>query len=434
MAGCNPPPSSGAKPHRPNILLISLDACRADRLGCYGCRRDTSPFLDQLARRGTRFTNAFVNTHGTPPSHVTMLSGLYQETHRVSYSATSPEPSENFVPDGIVMLPEMLRSSGYYSIGVTDGGYMSACQGFDQGFDMYFDGCTGVVSGTAKLLELAEGALRLGKPVFAFLHTYQIHSPYQPPEKYRTIFGTYESDFVPSNENLMAVMTDVHAHLSEADIDFLSAMYDGGIRYTDDTLRSFFARLKVMGFCENWLVIVTSDHGEEFGEHGGLLHGVSLYDEILHIPLIVAGTTVTAGTVDRRMASMIDIAPTILSTAGAAVPPALPGTNLVDPPISEPPARPAVFSQYADELYSIRTQRWKLIEDRERGTTKLYDLVSDPGEQHDLSEERPDVRRNLLPRLRKWRRSCTPLQGLDWTRPAITQRDIDRLKLLGYLR
>lgn len=132
--GCakSAPESEPAEPPapRPHILLISLDACRADHLGCYGHDRPTSPFIDHLAASGTRFAHAFVNTHGTPPSHTTMLSSLYQESHGVQLAGLPPAGQIERIPASVVMVQEILRGAGYITVGATGGGNMSSAIGF----------------------------------------------------------------------------------------------------------------------------------------------------------------------------------------------------------------------------------------------------------------------------------------------------------------
>ena len=322
----------------PNILLISLDATRADHLSPYGYSRETSPFLAELASRGVRFSNAFVNTHGTVPSHVSILSSEYAQSHR---ALGVPRLGwSQAVPESVVLLPELLKREGYATLAVTDGGWMSATKGFDRGFEDVVQ-AKGIVSGTSGLIAAIALYALDPKPIFALFYIHEIHSPYAPPEAYQKQFGEFSSAFVPSTENLIPVMHD-SSKLSEADLARTVAMYDGEIRFTDDTLRAFWKQLELTGFLENSLVIITSDHGEEFADHGGMLHRAQLYDELLHVPLIILGTGVPAGVVDDRMASSVDIVPTIFGRLGQRRAPRWSGTNLLAPS-TVPPADQAVF-------------------------------------------------------------------------------------------
>ena len=163
----------------PNIFLISIDALRADHLGCYGYDRPTSPVLDELASRGTRFSSAFVNTHGTPPSHTTLLSSLYQETHQVDLDGSHDHGNDHRIPDEVELVQEILQREGWRTIAVTGGGYMSAEFGFARGFDEFVDRVRGVNQGVEKLLEALAGQTGEPRPIFALFHTYEelLHVP-----------------------------------------------------------------------------------------------------------------------------------------------------------------------------------------------------------------------------------------------------------------
>lgn len=426
--------SDGPSTTRPDVLLVSLDTLRADRLGCYGYERDTSPFLDSLAARGVRFANAYVATHGTPPSHASIFTSLYQESHEVSYHVGGNTPRNDNVPEDLRLLPEVLQDAGYVTIGVTGGGYVSSNFGFDQGFDLFVDRPVDVVKGTRRLVEELRLRRYSHRPIFAFFHTYEIHSPYDPPVPWRDAFGEYESDFEATNENLVPLQESARPTLDDEDIAYLNALYDAGIRYTDHVLEELWGELESAGFFDRpHLVILTSDHGEEFAEHGGLLHRVSLYEELVRVPLIILGTDVPAGRVEEQLVSTVDIAPTIYAAVGVDPRKPMVGTDLLA--ATTEPDRP-VFFQYADRLYGLRLGSWKLIEHRkgpERGRLELYDLANDPGEQNDVARERPEITRDLRRRLHEWRENCLKL---DLERPDadVSEESLEQLRALGYVQ
>ena len=157
------------------------------------------------------------------------------------------------------------------------------------------------------------------------LHTYEIHHPYDPPERYRSSFGDFGKAI--DSKRFREVRKDSSV-LSQDELDALIGLYDGEIRYTDDALRSMFGELRAMGFLDNCLVVITSDHGEEFGEHGHLDHLGLLYDELLHIPLILVGDSVPRGKVDERLVSTVDVLPTILGYVRIEVQHSLEGRDL----------------------------------------------------------------------------------------------------------
>ncbi len=419
---------------RPNILLISLDTLRADHLGCYGYARDTSPFLDSLARRGTYFPSAFINTLGTTPSHVTMLSSLYQETHRVEYHHLEGQTAFDVIPGMVALLPEVLKEEGYVTLGVHGGGRMSPKFGFDRGFGEYV--WRRSLGGQVELmLELLAQHRADGRPVFAFFHTYEVHAPYLPPDHHRVHFGLAAGRYEATVENLRSFKTSVQEHLQEQDMARFVDSYDAGIRYADEGMKGLFVRLKQLGFLDNCLVVVTADHGEEFGEHGGLLHRVLNYEELIHVPLIINGPGVPAGLTDWRMAEEVDITRTILSYAGIEPRPEMEGFDLLAP---APPERggpdAAVVAQAGNLRYTLRTREWKLIQNIQQDRVELFNLTRDPAEQRNLAHHRRHrwQRDAMLRTLERWKSERMILPD-ERQQAELTGDDIDMLKELGYV-
>jgi arylsulfatase A-like enzyme len=418
----------------PNILLISIDALRADHLGCYDYDRPTSPILDRLASRGTRFSKAFANTHGTPPSHTTLLSSLYQESHRVGIPRNPSEAALQSVPNGVAMVQEILSDNGWHTLAVTGGGYMSADFGFARGFDSYNDRARKVDRAEKILVDALRRTLVDDRPVFAFLHTYQVHSPYAPPERFLNLFGEHSSTLEPTSEALIEIQGRAAEILSRGDFDFLEALYDGEIRFTDEILGKLLDSLDEIGFLGNTVIIVTADHGEEFGEHGGVLHGGKLFDELLHVPLIITGRGIRRGFVDPSLVSLIDIAPTVLSLAGLAVPATMEGRNLLDRPTTRPWNDQRVFAQYGDRLYCVRTPRWKLIEGPDVGAIRLFDLRGDSSEQRDARLQYPELAEQLTAELDAWRAGRQRPDLGERDEVQYSQETTEDLRALGYVQ
>jgi len=415
---------------KPNILLISLDACRADHLSCYGYFRKTSPFIDELASGGTRFENAFINTLATPSSHTTIFTSLYQETHGVGKSDTFSYA----LPENIIMLQELLRKDGYVTIAVTDTEIFRK-MGFDKGF-MEFDfteEISDITSGAEKLLRLLRKYADKNKPIFAFFHTYEIHLPYDPPPNYTKIFGSFESNIKPTALNLLEY-ANAADKLNKSDMEFLKAMYDGEIRYTDDMLRNVFAELKKIKFFDNYVTIITSDHGEEFGEHGGMSHGGWLYDELLHVPLIMAGNLIPKGKVVNYMTSSIDIMPTILELAGIEIEIPVEGKNLFSGDNSSERQKDMIFAQFGTSLYAVRTQEWKFIETHQQNKIELYHLPTDPHEQKNVSDHYPKIRDKLANIISEWKESRLILGELKPRKINYNEETLNKLRSLGYLQ
>ncbi len=324
-------------------ILISIDALRADHLGAYGYGRPTSPFLDELAARATLFERAYAQVPSTLPSHMSIFTGLYPAEHGVF------PPSSVLAPE-IRTLPEVLLHAGFRTAGHTEGGYVQGGYGFSRGFQEWTD--TPYASDTDVERTFGRGiaflkSVRPGERFFLFLHTYTVHDPYAPPERYRKLFwpgppppGAGEPDgphFAAINGGL--------ATTTPAAVEYYKALYDASIRYLDDVTRKFFAELEGSGLAHDTTVIFTADHGEEFREHGRLVH-TQIYPECLHIPLIVVHPGQHAGARIGRLVQTIDLAPTIYGLAGVAPPPRLSGTSLK--PLFARPERALSGEAYAE--------------------------------------------------------------------------------------
>jgi arylsulfatase A-like enzyme len=373
-----------------------------------------------------RFSKAFVNTHSTPTSHATILSSLYQETHRVEYNARSGRDHMRLT-DEVPLVQEHLRNSGYLTIGITGDGWMSRELGFARGFTVFDDRPRGRI-GVVRLVKQVRQHIGDGKPIFAFFHTYAIHSPYSPPEPYQKLWGEFPGRIEPTSENLLAINAGKLA-ATGADISRIEALYDADIRYTDDALRSAFATLKELGFLDNCLVVITADHGEELGERGGFLHRDLLYDDLLRVPLILWRNSVPRGTVESGLASSVDIAPTLLAAAGVRVPESMEGRDLLAPG----GRAKAVFSQLADRRYAVRTADWKLILNTEPPSSELYDLRSDPRERHNLADRFPALVQTFKEDLRAWKAGRPSLRPSDQPSGELSDEQRERLRSLGYL-
>lgn len=422
LGGCAKRP----EPKRPNVVLVSLDTLRADRLGSYGYDRETSPFLDAFAAEGTLFERAVVNTHGTTPSHASMLSGTYQETHLVGVETTKHGLAYPLPPD-LPLLSEMLAEVGYRTVAFTDGGNAGRRFGFDRGFDHFDDKGGGLRRISRRLLRYLDESERGDEPLFLFVHTYEVHSPYEPPESWAEPFLDPDttSTFRATSENLVRFAHRAHK-MPPQDLRRASDLYDGGIRYADHLLERLFEELSSRDLLEGALVVITSDHGEEFGEHGGLLHRGLLYDELIRVPLIFRGPGIAAER-SAALASTVDIVPSILGRLGLEL-----GSAEGQDLFSEGDLPRYAVSQYGKDLYSVTGERWKLIVHPASGAQELYDLVEDPGEIADQSTFIPERVLELEGTLRTWLRIPRPTFE-DSVPGALSDEDRSRLESLGYL-
>jgi arylsulfatase A-like enzyme len=388
LAACS---DSDAVPQ--NLILISLDTLRADRLGAYGYDRDTSPALDVLAARGARFETVIAESNWTLPSHVTLMSGLPPQIHGV---VVPNQASSAEVP----LLAEVLHARGFRTLGLTAGRFLSRRYGFDRGFEEFDDADLSI----AKSLAIARKRLAefdAGDRFFLFIHSYDVHCPYDPPKAYARRFETRPKvDHVPTRGRCGNPHFNRMA-LTPGQARYISDRYDAGIRYVDDLIAQFLADLDRRGQLDDTLVAVVSDHGEEFMEHGKVGHRGTLYMQSLRVPWLMAGPGVPEAVVDEPV-GLADVMPTLLELLGVPAPPMrgeskrslLRGERASDP-------ERLVFSQndWGLRLYSAVVGDRQVIVDNIRGKVRIFDWRADPEEQVDLVSEKGDAERNRALRL-----------------------------------
>lgn len=390
----------------PNVILISLDTLRADHLDPYGYGRKTSPRIGALAEDGLVFEQVYSQSPKTAPSHMSILTGLFPESHGIQNLSESQENRR--LSDSIPTLATVLLDEGYSTYGVTGGGHMVANLGFDQGFESFVD----QGGGEQIFFNASDAIAEHGEnPYFLFVHTYQIHDPYTPPPKYRKMWGDpdYDGKIIGDHAELKEISGDNWADWhreywdrvdreSAADVAHLEGLYDAGIRYTDDLVGRFLDRLEERGQLRNTIVIVLSDHGEEFLEHGRFLHD-SMYQEVLHVPLVIhlpesLRAERTAQGVRRvgDTVRLVDVLPTVLDLVGADVPAHVQGVSLLELfEGGERVERPVVSHWPEFDRFAYRREDWKLVQDERNGAPQLFDLSLDPNEVLDRSLARPDL-------------------------------------------
>lgn len=444
---------------RPNIVLISIDTLRADGLGSYGYKRPfISPNLDRLARNGVRFQQAISHSPWTTPSHMSMFTSMAPSSHLVNESW---EHFDEFLqhgegyrvlPDHVVTVTEQLKREGYKTLAMTGGTTMRGEIGFDQGFDVYEERPENLDQWELILNLLDQGEQ---EPFFLFLHTFEVHAPYsrldyaQPLLKdetttaLKTLFW-YGPDVIRRLPRLL----EEHGQLNA---DVLSAMYDGGIRYADVRMGLIFEELQARGLYDNTVIIVTSDHGEEFADHSPIrfydAHCTTTYDELLHVPLIIRlpGDR-GAGLEPTQQVGLIDIAPTILDLAGAETPATMQGRSL----------RPILWGGELDEdrptlseatcsgpeMKSIRTGTHKYIAAFEREESdwrnplweQVFNLEQDPDELNDLQDKYPQLLEHLRAEFQAQLDHAQSVAVSESPRMDVDQKQRDRLRSLGYIQ
>jgi len=420
-----------------NVILISLDTMRGDQLeGSLG-GIPLMPELAQRAESGAVFENAYTAYPSTTAGHMTMLTGLYPATHGMVF-ATGVLSSQ------ITTMPEIFARNGYATVGVTEDAMLSAYVGFVRGFDYYHEMKGKTQWATAGEIEQTFGAgLRWiedhpNERFFMFLHTYQVHAPYEPPPDY-DVFKTWEKDGqqLPIDGTTPLPVVDRH-------------LYAGEVRYSDAVLKHLLDRLAELGVLDQTIVAVTGDHGDEFGEHGQIGHAKTVYDEVLHVPLVFLGPgVVPAGKRIDTPVSLIDLMPTLLDLVGLPVPPGLHGTSLA-PLLRDEPfpssrvlyAEAPAFGAHTGHRVAVRTAGFKwIVSDEATVPTQIYDLKNDPGERAPLDDARltapGDVLKSLYLALGDTTKSPS-LKGGDigpvpTPKPELDERTVEKLKLLGYI-
>jgi arylsulfatase A-like enzyme len=328
-----------APPPLERIVLVSLDTLRADQLEAYGYPRGTSPAIREMAAAGVRFANVVAASSWTLPGHASMLTGLDAAGHR-----TFSFHKRSMIPDSVVTLPERLREHGFRTAAFVGGVFVSRRQGFDRGFEVFADPQPARVL-PGRIRETWDGGIawlreQRDERAFLFLHTYQIHTPYLPPAPYDRIFDAQ----VPGPQRVGFRRRDLepdswaHRALERPEmVEQLRKLYDGEIRFADDFVGELLQVLRDEDWAERSCVVLTSDHGEEFGEHGELFHdSAKLVQELIEVPLIFwCPGRLPPGRVVTEPVGVVDVAPTLLDLAGLPVPEGLDGISLLPQMLGE---------------------------------------------------------------------------------------------------
>ena len=426
---------------RRNVVFLSIDTLRADRLGCYGAERATSPHLDAFARGAVVFEEAISAAPWTTPAHISLMTGLFPEAHGVlAY------PNPGVLHPGVVTLAEILSAQGWSTAGFTEGGYAKGATGLDDGFETFpswprdDEGFVSHELEPSRLAENTERALvwlrdHADEPFFLFFHTYEPHFEYRPPlEEIRSLAPDFDPDReaalldaavsawnegsaldarakgvlyrhylqgdllarrVNRQKKLWPMLTRFvesgwrRSSTFAEDLAYITLLYDAEIRATDRAIGVLLDALDRLGLAEDTIVVVTADHGEGLMDHDELQHGFHLYRELLHIPLLLR----LPGQEPARIAEPVrgvDVLPTVLDALGLPAPIAAQGTSLL--PLlqgaAEPPrvafAEGLTVRDGERDLVMVRRGPWKLVRDVKRGRDFLFDLDADPRERRDV--------------------------------------------------
>jgi arylsulfatase A-like enzyme len=378
-------------PRAQNLIVYLVDTLRADKLHAYRpSSRVRTPGLDAWARTATVLGRGQSQENWTKPSVATLLSGLMPWQHHATADAA-------VLPASVTMLSELLRERGFHTGAFIANGYVSDAFGFRQGWATYRNYIregrrTQARFVAADVLEWLD-ARPDDRPFFLYVHTIDPHVPYMPPPD---VLASYDPepydgpvDFSRDRETLEKIKSGALT-VNARDRTRLEALYDGEITYHDVHFHSIVQALERRGLADDTVVVFTSDHGEEFFDHGSVGHGHSVWQELLHVPLLVRvpGLTEETATVDDAV-GLVDVMPTVLEALGQNVPDGLAGRSFLDLLRGARPDAPRVtVSGFMGGWRTVVTGRHKLIH-RTAARTMVYDLGADPGETRDLAAERP---------------------------------------------
>jgi arylsulfatase A-like enzyme len=441
-AAAAPRPAPAA---RPNLVIYLIDTLRADHLGCYGYPRPTSPRIDRLAAEGVRAADGRAQSSWTKPGVASVLTGLHPSQHGAQLRAER-------IREEVELLSERLVAAGYETALFTTNTNVTARFGFDQGFDEFHYLSRGLGRGKREHYSSSEINREVfawldrrdrSRPFFLFVHTLDPHDPYRPAEEFRRALapGVDVESACCARSNVLEALSPEAARLRARDA---AALYDAEIAQNDAAFGELVDELARRGLAEPTAVLVTSDHGEEFYEHGGWKHGFTLYEEQLRVPFVLRlPGRAHAGAVVDGPVDQIDVVPTLLELAGLPAAPELPGRSLLAA-LSAGAAGPAERPSFARlerpglELVAAAQGGFKLLRalgewtpPRGRAPEELYDLARDPGEREDLIRLGTPRRRWLEGLLRVHELALGPAAPREST-PLDAETDRS-LRALGYL-
>lgn len=412
------------EPSRPNLLVITVDTLRPDHVGAWGYEKKTSTAIDRLARESLLFENARSHSSWTLPSIASLMTSRYASSHGCWDYASRLPPS-------VTTLAERLRDGGYATAAVPGGGPIGTEHGLAQGFEGFFAELLGDEDAEPQRTITSPDVTRIAsrwlegraddrRPWFLWAHYFDPHFEYLP------------HDDVPKQFHATPP-----TGLDEPwALERFEVLYDGEIAYTDRFVGKLLERVAALPRGRETVIVLTADHGEEFQEHGGLMHGFTLFEEVIRVPLAIR----IPGEAGRRVeeaVGLVDVLPTVLDALGLEVPEDVEGRSLLPGlragSVPEAPLLSELRLFEGFHADGIVDDSWKLIVDRSNERRLLFDLREDPGEAHDLASEHPDRVERLERRLEAMRaraRASAPAPPAEFE-PSEALRE--RLRALGYV-
>ncbi len=472
MMGCGeiPRPGSIMRPAAPqapilkegNVIIVLADALRADRLGCYGCETPTSPVIDELAKSGFLFERSYAQAPWTKPSVASIFTGYVPSVHQAVVSLEDEEP-QNKTPDTQVLreqfvtLAESFKQNNYATGLFMANGNCKKEYGFAQGFDHYYEShFVDPKIEMDRVLEWLDQAQQ--GPFFAFVHLRDPHGPYEPDRAWYD--ALYPKSPMPSETDLKLIseykfsyvnmVRDKHSSgnlnlgdVSDDGVAYMKRLYDAEILGIDIQVKRLLDRLAALNIRDRTTVVILADHGEAFREHGCIGHGSTLYDEVLHVPLIVCPAGMSGATRVPWSVRLFDIYPSVLTLCGLPVPEGLQAETLFDTEgrlavrghrnvFSEMDLKNPDVGQWTS---CIIVGPYKLIRDRASGMQRVYNRDDDPYEWAEgvnvPATAIADLRKTLFAQICANREMAAKFGPPQWR--VYDEQTTDDLKALGYL-
>jgi arylsulfatase A-like enzyme len=421
------------RPSRPHVVLIDVDTLRSDRLGCYDYPRKTSPQIDAWAKDAVVYRDVLSCAPWTLPSTTSILTGLYVHQHGVDQfpKIVSPETPT---------LAMLLSASGYETYGIAEGGYVRGAFGFNQGFDFY--DCSKHKRHDWKQAVNWLRARKSERPFFLFLHTYLVHAPYQFDDRFEHECEPPYTGWLAGKEvgydNVIEPFNRKSLELSDADRAYVNRLYDALVADADEMVGYVLTELDKTVGLDDVVVAITSDHGEEFFEHGQMGHGQSLHDELLRVPLIIRYPRSRADRPtgqDQSPVSSVDIVPTLLDAAGLEIPKYLPGRSLLR--ADQDPSPRLAAGDYIRE--SIEQNGFKMIcevppaHPDEPVPVALYAIEADRTESTNLLEQQAETAQKIRDYFLGQKQRFPPIVSGPGGEAAPGGAALEELRKLGYL-
>ncbi len=427
-----------------NVILISIDTLRADRLGCYGYSRRTTPQLDELAKRSFLFERAYAHSSNTIVSHASMLTSLHPVTH-----GSRPDLPLDL---SFTTVAEAFCAGGYQTAGfTTHPPWLNRKMGFAQGFE-YFVTKDQPAKGLnrdilywlhSRKLQAPDGR---ENPFFLFIHYYDVHSdwrefPYETRTRFDRMFtGDYRGEFRGCRNGKCGsqLLLEIHkgaAQLSQEELEWVKALYDGGIAYTDHQIGRLLDILRDLDYFDSSWIVVTGDHGEEFMEHGKVLH-TQPYEETARVPLIIKPPYRQTSRSITDAIGLVDLMPTLLEGTGIEPSAEVQGRSLLPLMMDESKPEAAVyFNELGDPgNVTLRHGNYTLVTRNEFTELELYENELNLEQKNNVSDRYPEISQRLRDMARRFHQHQVALSRSRDVEPVnLTEEEIEQLRRLGYV-